>query len=261
MTCRALAAALLAFLAAGGAPPAAGAGLRHLAVEGTEFVATLDDGRVLRSAGLVGAILSTAEGERIRIDAVSTEATPSGPIVLHRLSVQAGAEWQPYCQEDAAGARQGFPLPIAARADGSAEPAPPGEFSLTCTAGAQAKCVRFGYRPDGPGAAALARFNACVRMVRADYCGDGTPGTVDGTVIDLYDDAGIQAADMLPDHAFEAGWSAEGAVCVRHARVPTALDLAALRAACPRLAPLTGAACTEAAARAGGALLFNRSRP
>ena len=49
--------------------------------------------------------------------------------------------------------------------------AEPGVLELTCTGGAQAKCVRFGYRPweTGPdGRPMRGLYNACVRMVRAE---------------------------------------------------------------------------------------------
>jgi hypothetical protein len=51
-------------------------------------------------------------------------------------------------------------------------------------------------------------------MARADYCGDGVPHTEDGTLIDVFDPAGIQVAVEDAALSFEAGWSTEGAVCV-----------------------------------------------
>jgi hypothetical protein len=60
---------------------------------------------------------------------------------------------------------------------------------------------------------------------------------------------------------FEAGWSAEGAVCVRHTRVKENASLESLVAACPRLKGRVGPSCTEDAARRLGATLFNRSAP
>jgi hypothetical protein len=59
---------------------------------------------------------------------------------------------------------------------------------------------------------------------------------------------------------FEAGWSAEGAVCVHHARVKNNVTLAELEARYPRLKGHTGSVCTEEFARANGAILFNRSK-
>lgn len=80
---------------------------------------------------------------------------------------------------------------------------------------AAAKCVDWGYAPETVGEAT---FAACVRMVRADYCGDGTSWTVDGTWIDVGDPGGVQVPTGSPVMQFEAGWNAGGAVCVRTTR-------------------------------------------
>jgi hypothetical protein len=53
-------------------------------------------------------------------------------------------------------------------------------------------------------------------MLRADYCGDGSSWTVNGTPINLYDDLGIQADDAA--WAVDAEWTADGAVCTNHIR-------------------------------------------
>jgi hypothetical protein len=162
------------------------------------------------------------------------------------------------------GRRAGFPVPGRAVGDGTVMAAGPGVFELTCTAGAQAKCVRFGYRPwasapDGRPMRDL--YNTCIRMVRADYGGDGRATTRDGTVIDLYDVWRIQSPDRREDHDFEAGWAPDGAVCVRHPRIAEHVSLDELERTYPRLRGRTGAVCTEDFARAHGAVLFNRSRP
>jgi hypothetical protein len=139
-------------------------------------------------------------------------------------------------------------------------------FGLTCTSGAIGKCLRMGYRPwqiARDGAPLRAYHQACVRMVRADYCGDGTGHTRDGTPINVYDRLGIQQADAAPAMRFEAAWATDGAVCVNHARVAEADSLEALERACPRrLRGRTGATCTEEAAlRSGATLLLNASMP
>jgi hypothetical protein len=54
----------------------------------------------------------------------------------------------------------------------------------------------------------------CTRLARADYCGDGVPHTENGTLIDVFDPAGIQVGVDDPALSFEAGWSPDGAVCV-----------------------------------------------
>ena len=104
-------------------------------------------------------------------------------------------------------------------------------------------------------------YNSCVRLVRADYSGDGKGTTRNGQPIDIYDFLGVQTKANDPGHDFEAGWSPQGAVCVRHVRVNENTSLAALEDATPRLKGQTGAICTEEFTRANGALLFNRSPP
>jgi hypothetical protein len=260
-----------------GQPAAAEATAHAVGIEaaGTSFKVTLSDGRVLRSPELVGAVLVAAMGEatlRLRIDAVERDPRdkrPDAPVEdavwLHSFSV-AGPDgsWGNLCQAGPDGRTQGFPLAGRARRDATLEPAEAGVFEIVCSAGAQAKCVRFGYRPwsSAPdGAALLPTYNACVYMVRGDYAGDDRPKTRNGMLIDIFDDRGIQTSDLDPGLAFEAGWAPDGAVCVHHPRVPENVTLEALEGEVPRLVGRTGAVCTEEYARAHGAVIFNRSRP
>ena len=234
-------------------------------VEGTQFKVTLTDGRVLRSPELVGAVLSlTLDGQaaRIRIDAVEPDPRSPG-VLLHTLSTPDGkGGWTNICEAGPDGRRQGFPLAGRAEPDGTIAPAEAGALVLTCTGGAEGKCVRFGYHPweNLPdGVPMLPVYNACVHLVRADYAGDGHGTTRNGQRIDIYDSLGIQKPDNDPIDAFEAGWTAAGAVCVRHVRVKENTDLARVEASSPRLRGRVGDICTETFARAQGAVLFVRS--
>jgi hypothetical protein len=254
-----------ALLAGASALCATAAELRSIDVDGTEFKATLSDGRVVRSGDLVGATLTistSAEMTRLRIDAVERDREIAQiPIWLHSFSAEmADGSWQPLCDPGPDGRQQGFPLAGRARSDGAMEPAEPGAFEIVCTSGARGKFVRFGYLP-WISAAMRDIYDACVRMVRADYCGDGSPTTRDGALIDFYDDHGIQQSDSDPMQEFEAGWTAAGAVCVHHVRVKENISLEGLAVSCPRLRDLLGATCTEERARALGATLFVRSPP
>jgi hypothetical protein len=170
-------------------------------------------------------------------------------------------QWRNLCKADPDGRRLAFPLAGRVGPDGLLQAAEPGHFELTCTGGARGKCVRFGYRPwalGRDGRPLLDTYNACVRMVRADYGGDEAT-TRTGMLIDLYDAQGIQTTDYAPPLAFEAGWGPHGAVCVHHPRVDENVTLEQLEARYPHLKGRTGAICTEAFARAHGALIFNRS--
>jgi len=225
--------------------------------ERTELVVKLSDGRTLRSADLVGAELSiddAGQPEVIRIDSVEKDAKSDA--LLHGLSLRnAAGAFLPFCQPDADGRRAGFPVAGRSLADGRLV-ADTSRFELVCTSGAQGKCVRLGYAPWQQ----LDAYNACVRMIRADYCGDGTATTRDGTLIDVYDALGVQRSAPDAALAFEAGWSPAGAVCVHHPRIPENTSLEKISSSCPRLAGHTGASCSESSARASGALVFNRSR-
>lgn len=236
-----------------------------LEVEQTEFVLRLDDGRVLRSAALAGAVLDVADAGgaplRLRIDAVFPHPdTPS--VTLHEFRIEAApGDWRPYCTPDAKGIAAGFPVAGGWTAGGDFI-ADRSRTFVTCRSGAQAKCILMGYDPWGRAAGGtplLPLYLACQHMVRAAYCG-GQGYTRDGTRIDVFDDAGLQQAATGddPDFACEAGWTEAGAVCLHHPRRPELHGMEEIRAACPRLAAV--AECTETVARGLGARLFNRSR-
>lgn len=239
--------------------PAAPGEQPRLTVDGTEFVLTTRDGRTLRSADLVGLTLKLRAQESIvEITIQGVEKDPhaiGGPVMLHRFLVKDNSgKTVDLCMPDAEGRNHGFPVP-----DGR------GGFDLTCTSGAIGKCIRWGYRyweeqTGGPPLRALHR--ACVHMARADYGGDGTPNTRDGTMIDIHDHFGIQRFDRGVRMAFEAAWGVDGAICVARPRIAQKISLAELAERYPQLAPRLGPdSCTEEAAmRDPAALLFNRSR-
>ena len=287
--------AVLAVVAAAVAAPAragdeadrAASPVASIAVEGTVLKITLADGRVLASRDLIGASLLIDQGDRlrrVRLDGIERDpddkrrdVAPADVIWLHSFAVEGpDGAWGPLCEDGPDGRRQA--ISVAGRfshADGRLGAGEPGSFELACTAGAMGKCVRFGYHPwqtrnlpqpvshhDGePAPSQLDLFNACIRMVRADYGGDGTGTTRNGMLIDLYDDYGIQAPDLDHRMTFEAGWTQDGAVCVNHPRVKENISLGEIAARWRRPAGRTGASCTEEAARSLGALLFNRSTP
>ncbi len=246
---------LLLFLLIATPAAAQRAAVQSVSVEGTEFVVTMEGGSVLRSKDLQGSTMNVRlAGEPMRIRIAAVEADPddrSGTVWLHTVeALQNDGRWANLCSAGPDGRQQGFPF------------WGPKGLELTCSSGAIGKCVRFGFRPwafGTDGRSLAAQHAACVHMVRGDYGGDGDAWTRNGMRIDLYDTQGLQKPDLDPAQAFEAGWSAEGAVCVHHVRVKENTTLAALEHRYPRLRGRTGAICTEAFARANGALLFNRS--
>jgi hypothetical protein len=244
--------ALLSLLTADAAWAAKG----RLDIEGGEFRLLLEDGRVLQREALVGArvvIDDGAETIRVLIGGVEEVTASSGkPLALYRLLVEdASGQVQEACQPDARGRRLGMPL---LKETG---------ITLTCTSGAEGKCILMGYMPweESAGVPMRDLHAACVHMVRADYGGDDRATTRDGTIIDVYDRFGIQqpeAADPMP---FEAAWGKNGAVCIAHPRIAQNVTLAELENRYPQLRNRLGPeACSEEAMRRHpDALLFNRS--
>ncbi|WP_336813587.1 ADYC domain-containing protein [Bosea sp. MMO-172] len=250
------------------AGPVLAQGRQVTAIEARDgaFRVTLADGGVREREALTGMVLVYAGGERrirVRVAGIRPDPTdPAGRRLLHDFRDDATGE--PFCQAAPDGTREGFPIAGRADAAGMLFAAEPGAFEIVCTAGAQGKCVRFGYapwlvQPDGRPMTEL--YNACIRMVRADYCGMGEATTRDGMNIDLYDIHETQTPELAPEQSFEAAWGPGGAVCVAHVRVKENTSLERLAKTCPRLVGKLGPACTEAAARAAGARLFNRSAP
>jgi hypothetical protein len=230
---------------------------------GTAFRATLSDGSVKQGMEWAGAVLVFKVKDavmRIRIASIVPDPTDkTGTVLLHDFRIADTGE--PLCSPAPDGTRLGFPLAGRTAKDGRFVEATPGTFELICTAGGQGKCVRFGYHPwktapdDRP---MRDYYNACVRMLRADYCGDGHGWTRDGTLVDVWDDHGIQVRDNDAGLSFEAGWASDGAVCVAHSRIPENISVEKLKSYCPRLAAVPS--CDESAARGAGALIYNRSR-
>jgi hypothetical protein len=234
--------------------------LLRLAAEGGDLRVELADGSVLRSAELAGAVLRFG-GLELRLDeSRRDEAVPgttpgsfAGDVWLFRLLArEPGAEWSEFCPPDAQGERLAMLLPTE-----------PDGFAFACSAGANGRCIRMGYRPWAslPDGRSLAPFHAaCVHLLRAAYGGDERAFGRDGTPVEIYDRIGIQAPANDPAHAFEAGWSEEGAVCVAHPRIPENASLSEILRHAPQLIGRAGIdTCDEARAAAGGALVFNRS--
>ncbi len=251
---------LLATLAMAGS--AAAASVREVTVEGSQFRVVLTDGSVLPQENLPGVVLAIGDGSgqqrRIRIDSVTPDPLdPAAEVMLYTLAEQApDGAWHNLCQPGPDGRRAGFPIPGVFAQD-MRHVAAPGRLSITCTGGAEAKCIRFGYKPwrHAPdGSSLVVYYQTCLRLVRADYCGDGVGHTRNGMLIDLFDRIGIQQDEIGPGMTLEAAWGPDGAVCVAHTRLPEQIGLDAV---CPRLAGRIGASCTEVAP----ALLFNRSVP
>jgi hypothetical protein len=250
-------------------PSAMGEGIASgpsLEVVATQFRITMPDGRVLASRDLVGAVLDATDEMgrtiRVRLDAVTRDPSDrDGDISLHRFSVPDAAtgSWRDFCTPGPDGTVAGFPLAGSWTKDGRHERAGSG-FTITCTSGAVGKCVRMGYKPWRTlnGESLWDYHQACVRAVRADYGGDGTGYTRNGTLIDISDRLGIQRTEPDPRGRaleFEAAWGPDGAICVRRTRIADVLSTTELAVRYTHLADKIGPDCSEAV----NALIWNRS--
>ena len=97
-------------------------------------------------------------------------------------------------------------------------------FTIACPNSAADKLNMLGYGPqldfDGTGLPATPdQRQATLKMITADYCGDGTSYTVNGTPIQWSDAAGTVNVSGTPGPV-EAIWNKHGAVCFGTPRVP-----------------------------------------
>lgn len=225
-----------------------------LAIDGTSLVLQREDGQTLTGEAVAGHEIDI-DTLQLRITAVLRGAGRAP--WLYELTGHDGEQWRPVCEPDTQGRRAAAVLAGSLSRDGRFT-ADPGRLSIACSSGALGKCLLAGYAPVGDGAP---RFQACLRMIRADYCGDGRSWTRNGVPVDLFDTVGIQVSEM-PQLPLEAAWGPDGAVCVHHTRVPARLSLPALQDACPKALQLPPQDCTFPQARGlKDALLFNRSAP
>ncbi len=74
----------------------------------------------------------------------------------------------------------------------------------------------------------------CTRLLRADYCGSGVAHTLDGTLVELYDNDGIQKDSADKTLSFEAAWGTEGATCLKRTRISKVVNLENLIKECPK---------------------------
>ena len=234
-----------------------GMSLNGMSLNGSQLGGVTGEGQPVSGTALVGAtldgVLSSGDTLPLRVDSASHLAGSNSDVWAYAVSFQADDAWHPLC---GTGSDDQPILAIPLTGTWSTESGVPGggawtdsstAFTLGCRATALAKCVEFGYKPWKTHAGELLRdhHQACTRMLRADYCGDGKSWTANGTPINLYDGIGIQADDAT--WAVDAEWTAEGAICTNHIRD--------FQPGAPSCVPdLTDPACGTFA---GGALIIN----
>ena len=203
--------------------------LNGISLNGSQLAAVTGDGQPIVGTGLVGAIF---EGELssgddtlpLRIDSATALAEPNSDVWAYGVAVEVDEGWIPLCGTD----DEGVPIlaiPLAGTwnyesgvTGGGSWTASGSAFTLGCRRTALAKCVEFGYKPwlTVGGTPLRDHHQACTRMLRADYCGNGKSWTADGTPINIYDDLGIQSDEA--SWQVDAEWTGDGAVCTHHIR-------------------------------------------
>jgi ADYC domain len=195
-------------------------------------------GANLRGEQLIGAEFTIA-GAKFGIDAIERDPEdPTGEIELYRISrLDAKDHPSPYCPST--GNTPSLAFPMAGSWTATGRHLHDTKFSLICPAAAEAKCVRLGYRPWRNAASGTSLWDyheACVRALRADYCGTGALHSAERSVFTLYDTIGIRPLAAPAGQSFEAAWGPRGAACVRHVRGPSArVSLRDLRTECSNL--------------------------
>jgi ADYC domain/Pentapeptide repeats (8 copies) len=200
------------------------AALDEVWLEGSTFHGWYD-GRHISGREFLGTrfLGNLGDGSQVplRVDAVTPGSGADEDVWTYRVSYQlpADGQWYPICR-DASGQpanaiavagywdyRQGMP------GVGGRKYEDPRAFTFACEGAAIAKCIRFGYKPWASvgGVSLAAHHQACTRLIRADYCGDGTSHTVNGQWVNVFDAVGVQ--QDTESWGMEAEWDTEGALC------------------------------------------------
>lgn len=189
------------------------------ALGGTELSGTAG-GAPVSGTGFVGATftgtLTTGESVPIRIDSAAAGSGANADVWKYDFSYQdiSGA-WHSICADG------GPAVPVLGRWDShqgtagnGAKTNDPTVFTPGCQTSAVSKCVAMGYKPWATvsGASLDAPHQACVRLIRADYCGDGVSHTSAGRSVNVYDAMGILSDTR--SWLIEAEWTPAGARCV-----------------------------------------------
>ncbi len=199
-----------------------GVNLDNVSISGSLLSAQSGD-TILSGADLIGVqltgALDTGDTLTMRIDNVTQGTAPNDDIYYYAVSYEhEDGSWDSLCADD-----DGSPLSAIAVAGrwnyaqgvsgGGAKIDDPASFTFACQHAAIAKCMEWGYKPWATvnGVQLADHHQTCTRAVRADYCGDGTPHTVDGQLINIYDNVVVQAD--TENWLVEAEWTPDGARC------------------------------------------------
>jgi hypothetical protein len=185
------------------------------------------------TGGVVGTVLqgTSSDGKPVEVAICGAEPSREDPgMVYYRIEAwnTVAQEWENPCVADS-----NVPDPRALAVSGvwdasGAHQESPGKLTFACENGAIAKCITWGYKPWARryGKPLGDLHQACTRMARADYCGNGQSHTHPNTFIGIYDWLGIvKRGEWAQEKAsFEAAWAPDGAACLARTRDGRALE-------------------------------------
>jgi hypothetical protein len=211
-----------------------GATLNGIAITGLHLYGSnltgvrTSDNHVVTGGDLNNLILNGAleDGTPVRLH-VDTSRRAADDLYFYKFSYLASSgSWTNLCYDSAGKTVEGLPFAgvwsyQAGVSGGGAWTNDPNNFTIGCRYAGLAKCAEAGYYPWRSllGTSLRPYHQACTRMLRADYCGDGTPWTVNGRMTNLWDGLNVQVS--TESWTFEAEWNAAGATCVSSQRVLT----------------------------------------
>ena len=182
-----------------------------VSVVGSQFRVKFRPCRALPQEALKGTVLCLRRWLRAAAPASALNSVEPDPrdkdgesrrSIRSRSRTPKSGEWRNACLPDPDGRRLGFPLAGRFTADGRYEPlAGQAAHHLHRRRRGQVRAVRLQAVGKAPtyGASLAPYYQACVRLVRADYAGDGRGTTKNGQPIDIYDSLSIQAPGARPD--------------------------------------------------------------
>ena len=204
----------------------------------------VEKGRLLATpktpGNVVGVVLrgTSSDGKPVEVAICGAEPAPGDPS-MHWYRIEAWnpvtREWENPCVANAT-----TPDPRALAVQGvwdesGARREVPGKVTLACETGAISKCISWGYKPWGQrnGKSLVDLHQACTRMARADYCGNGRTHTPEQGLIDMYDQFGVQSRTKESSATWNVARASapDGAACLARTRDGRALT--ALFKECP----------------------------
>jgi len=197
-----------------------GTSLNGKSLNGTALSAVSTTAPPITGSAVVGSTWtgtsSTNDTFNLRIDSALQGTGANSDLWFYGVSYQTTTGWSPICGVDSANAPI-LAVPVAGvwkstLVDMAHYGTSTTQFTFACRGKSIAKCVELGYKTYK---GFTNQLQACVRLLRADYCGTGVSFTVDGTLLNLYDNVGVQADTETWKP--EAEWGTAGATCVNSA--------------------------------------------